>query len=283
MALRRHVPDAPLAPAAGRQADRRPGGRAAGTAGVVIGGEVLRMARRRRAASEVAAPEGLIDTAGKATRDTVAVAVEGYEEAPRHETILFNMLTGFVGAFALMRLSTWGQKGGWWPVDPVKVQGPPHPPLRPGHPDRVRRRRHRPRDQQRASRGGALVRLRRRGRPHLRRGGAAARPARRLLDPRGRRLAPAQLRPQPRCSGRRCSPCASCAAARRRASQQGIIPGMEADTQRAGGRRARCGRRSGGRRKPLLGFLAHPDDLLAAGPTPTSTTGTPVWSASAFR
>ncbi len=53
----------------------------------------------------------------------MAVAVEGYEEAPRHETILFNTLTGFVGAFALMRLSTWGQKGGWWPIDPVKVKG----------------------------------------------------------------------------------------------------------------------------------------------------------------
>ena len=96
---------------------------AAGTAGVVIGGELLRMARRRRRSDEVAAPEGLIDTAGKATRDTVAVAVEGYAEAPRHETILFNMLNGFVGAFALMRLSTWGQKGGWWPVNPVKVRG----------------------------------------------------------------------------------------------------------------------------------------------------------------
>ncbi len=96
---------------------------AAGTAGVVIGSELLRMARRRRRSEEVAAPEGLIDTAGKATRDTVAVAVEGYEEAPRHETILFNTLTGFVGAFALMRLSTWGQKGGWWPLAPVKVKG----------------------------------------------------------------------------------------------------------------------------------------------------------------
>lgn len=96
---------------------------AAATAGVVIGGEVLRMARRRRASEQVTTPESLIDTAGQATRDTVAVAVEGYEEAPRHETILFNILNGFVGAFALMRLSTWGQKGGWWPVNPVKVRG----------------------------------------------------------------------------------------------------------------------------------------------------------------
>ena len=96
---------------------------AAATAGVVIGGELLRMARRRRESEQVSTPESLIDTAGKATRDTVAVAVEGYAEAPRHETIMFNILTGFVGAFALMRLSTWGQKGGWWPMNPVKVRG----------------------------------------------------------------------------------------------------------------------------------------------------------------
>ena len=96
---------------------------ATATAGVVIAGEVLRMARRRRESEQVSTPESLIDTAGQATRDTVAVAVEGYVEAPRHETILFNTLTGFVGAFALMRLSTWGQKGGWWPMNPVKVKG----------------------------------------------------------------------------------------------------------------------------------------------------------------
>lgn len=93
------------------------------TGGVVIGGELLRMARRRRHSEQVTTPEGLMDAAGKAASDTVAVAVEGYEEAPRYETILFNTLSGFVGAFALMRLSTWGQRGGWWPLNPVKVRG----------------------------------------------------------------------------------------------------------------------------------------------------------------
>lgn len=88
-----------------------------------MGGEVLRMIRRRRESSEVPTPETLFGTAGQATRDTVAVAVEGYEESPRHETILFNILNGFVGAFALMRLSTWGQKGGWWPTDPIRLGG----------------------------------------------------------------------------------------------------------------------------------------------------------------
>jgi hypothetical protein len=92
-------------------------------AGAVIGGEFLRLARRRRESEQVPTPENLIGAAGLATRDTAAVALEGYEGAPRHETILFNMLSGFLGAFALMRLSTWGQKGGWWPTNPVRVGG----------------------------------------------------------------------------------------------------------------------------------------------------------------
>ena len=78
------------------RADRATVGLAAvavAAAGAVLGGEVLRMARRRRESEQVPTPETLIDTAGLATRDTVAVAVEGYEGAPRHETILFNMLT----------------------------------------------------------------------------------------------------------------------------------------------------------------------------------------------
>lgn len=92
-------------------------------AGAAIGGELFRMARRRRRSGEVPTPDTLIDTAGLATRDTVAVAVEGYEGSPRQEAILFNMLNGFVGAFALVRLSTWGQRGGWWPISPVSVGG----------------------------------------------------------------------------------------------------------------------------------------------------------------
>lgn len=93
------------------------------TAGAVIGGELLRMARRRRQSGQVPTPETPLDVAALATRDTVAVAVEGYEDTPHRETILFNMLNGFVGAFALMRLSTWGQRGGWWPISPVRVSG----------------------------------------------------------------------------------------------------------------------------------------------------------------
>ena len=62
-------------------------------------------------------------TDSTSSRRSFAVAVEGYESAPRHETILFNILNGFLGAFALMRLSTWGQRSGWWPIEPVRVGG----------------------------------------------------------------------------------------------------------------------------------------------------------------
>ena len=93
------------------------------TAGVTIGGELMRLARRRRESDQVPTPDTPLDSAAQATRDTLAVAVEGYEDTPHRETILFNMLNGFVGAFALMRLSTWGQRGGWWPIQPLKVSG----------------------------------------------------------------------------------------------------------------------------------------------------------------
>jgi len=51
------------------------------------------------------------------------VARSGYESTPRSETVLFNLLTGFVLSFALARLTTHGMRGGWWPLGPVRVQG----------------------------------------------------------------------------------------------------------------------------------------------------------------
>jgi hypothetical protein len=114
-----------------RQADRLTLGLAAvalGTAGTVIAGEVLRLARRR--AERKPTPEGVLDTAeqalgtaGLATQDTVAVAAEGYEATPRGETVLFNMLSGFLAGFALMRISTSGIRGGWWPFGNVRLGG----------------------------------------------------------------------------------------------------------------------------------------------------------------
>jgi hypothetical protein len=53
----------------------------------------------------------------------VSVAVGGYDEAPRSETVLFNLLAGFLGSFALVRLSTLGIRDEWWPFRNVRVGG----------------------------------------------------------------------------------------------------------------------------------------------------------------
>jgi len=103
-------------------------GLALATAGSVLVGEVVRLARRRATRQDQA--EGMLDTAehaietaGEATRETVAVAIEGYEAAPRRETVLFNLLSGFVLSFALVRLSTHGIRAGWWPFGNVRMGG----------------------------------------------------------------------------------------------------------------------------------------------------------------
>lgn len=94
----------------------------------MIAGEVARLTRRR--VQEIEPPDGVFDTAeqalataGMATQDTVAVVVEGYGAASRSETVLFNILSGFVGGFALMRISTAGIRAGWWPTSNVRVRG----------------------------------------------------------------------------------------------------------------------------------------------------------------
>jgi hypothetical protein len=94
----------------------------------VIVAEGVRLARRRAGrpsgpATPLKEAEWRIETAGRATQDTVAVLVEGYEATPRAETVLFNMLAGFVFAFALIRLSTSGIRGGWWPFGNVRLGG----------------------------------------------------------------------------------------------------------------------------------------------------------------
>lgn len=107
---------------------------AVATAGTVVAGELYRLARRRlreaEADPEVKGPTGVFETAemalastGLATQDTVTVAREGYAATPRHETVLFNLLSGFLGSFAVMRLSTAGIRAGWWPFGNVRVRG----------------------------------------------------------------------------------------------------------------------------------------------------------------
>jgi hypothetical protein len=106
-------------------------GGAAGTVGAVIAGHVVRMIRRRVA--EVSDGDGsggllestehALEAATKGTHDSVTVAIEGYTAASRRETVLFNLLAGFTGSFAFMRLSTWGIRSGWWPTGNVRVGG----------------------------------------------------------------------------------------------------------------------------------------------------------------
>jgi hypothetical protein len=101
---------------------------AIGTAGTVIAGQFARMARRRTVAVPHAetvreSAEHAIEAATQATQDTVKVAIEGYADTPRRETVPFNILSGFLGGFALMRFSTWGIRSGWWPLGNVRVGG----------------------------------------------------------------------------------------------------------------------------------------------------------------
>jgi hypothetical protein len=76
-----------------------------------------------RRAGEAHDPEGLLESAPAAAADTVGVAVRGYTEAPRSETVLFNLLAGFLGSFALVRLSTWGIRENVGPFRNVKIGG----------------------------------------------------------------------------------------------------------------------------------------------------------------
>jgi hypothetical protein len=87
----------------------------------VFAGQYGRMLRRRR--HEHRGGDALIDAAPVAALDTVGVAVEGYSAAPRSETVLFNLLAGFLGSFSAVRLSTWGIRDSWWPFGNVSLSG----------------------------------------------------------------------------------------------------------------------------------------------------------------
>ena len=94
---------------------------AIGGAGVVIAGQFSRLLRRR--AHERRSRDGLLEAAPAAAADTVNVAVRGYVEAPRSETVLFNLLAGFLGSFALVRISTLGIRDQWGPFRNVSIGG----------------------------------------------------------------------------------------------------------------------------------------------------------------
>jgi hypothetical protein len=90
-------------------------------AGAVLAGQFGRMLRRRT--HDARDGEPLVEAAPAAALDTVGIAVSGYAAAPRSETVLFNLLAGFLGSFTLVRISTWGIRDRWWPFQNVSVGG----------------------------------------------------------------------------------------------------------------------------------------------------------------
>lgn len=92
---------------------------ALGGAGAVLAGQFGRMLRRRSKEKG----DGLVEAAPAAAIDTVGVVARGYEATPRSETVLFNLLAGFLASFALVRVSTLGIRDDWWPFRNVSVGG----------------------------------------------------------------------------------------------------------------------------------------------------------------
>ena len=58
---------------------------------------------RRGSAPLPGETDHVLDAAGQAAGEAVAVAVEGYKEMPRRENALFNLLASFVASFSLAR------------------------------------------------------------------------------------------------------------------------------------------------------------------------------------
>lgn len=105
------------------RSDRATAALAVGTvtiAGLVLAAQYSRLLSRRAHSADT---EGLIDSAPAAAVDTVGVAVEGYSASPDRELVLFNLLAGFLGSFAAVRLTTWAIREGWGPFRNVKIGG----------------------------------------------------------------------------------------------------------------------------------------------------------------
>lgn len=107
------------------RSDAATGALAVGTlliAGLAVAGQFGRLLSRRTHAPE-ATGGSLIGSAPAAAVDTIGVAVEGYSATPPRETLLLNLLSGFLGSFAMIRLTTWAIRENWGPFLNVKVGG----------------------------------------------------------------------------------------------------------------------------------------------------------------
>jgi hypothetical protein len=97
-------------------------------AGAVLVDEFARLLGRRarqhreQETAPASAPAA-IETVEAAAIETVEAAVRGYTAAPRSETVLFNLLGGFLGSFAVVRLWTYGIRERWGPFRNVSIGG----------------------------------------------------------------------------------------------------------------------------------------------------------------
>jgi hypothetical protein len=106
------------------RSDKATAALAAGTLAIavaVVFAQYGRLLNRRTHSEQLDEP--LIASAPAAAVDTVGVAVEGFSAASRSEIVLFNLLSGFLGSFALIRLTTWAIRDGRGPFRNVQVGG----------------------------------------------------------------------------------------------------------------------------------------------------------------
>lgn len=89
-------------------------------AGFVLTAQYTRLLSRR---THSTGNDGMIGSAPAAAVDTVGVAVEGYSATPNRELVLFNLLAGFLGSFAVVRLATWLIREGRGPFRNVRIGG----------------------------------------------------------------------------------------------------------------------------------------------------------------
>jgi hypothetical protein len=95
------------------------------TFGAAIAAEAGRIFRRasEQALEQDPDTETLLAATPQATSATAAAVAAGYRRTPQVETALFNLLTAYGLTFALVRLSTWGIRDGWWPLGNVSLFG----------------------------------------------------------------------------------------------------------------------------------------------------------------
>lgn len=87
---------------------------------LVLSAEYSRLLSRRTHSTE---SDRLLASAPAAAVDTVGVAVEGYSATPNRELVMFNLLAGFLGSFAAVRLTTWMIREGRGPFRNVRIGG----------------------------------------------------------------------------------------------------------------------------------------------------------------